>query len=691
MDRLKKAAKCFAFLAVMMLAGPAFTGDIAAQENESSSIRAALVIGNSDYASMGILKNAANDAEDLGDALDSLGFDVELLMDADLYAMEDAVVRLRDKLAESPDSIGFFFFAGHGVQSGGENYLIPADARIGAESLLKSRALPLRFVLDSLEEAENELNVIALDACRDNPFAWAGSGSRGLSVAGYIPPGCIVAYAAEPDSVADESEGRNGIFAEELVENLMTPGIDIGEVFRWTEEGVAEKTSGTQFPAIYSQYSGTASLASEELYEDEYEDEYYPNLDYLPEGFDEARESVQYAVSAAEEQASAGQWLSAWYTFGDPELPEGDPYILAEKIRLCLDGYVYTDQHLEFGFVDLEADQDLETARDESPEGTEYFDFDPLAESMAIEDAGTDIPAVLALALGDYFYDVWRNYPEDWILDESSILDSGAHWYERALSEDSEDSMRLGNYAELLMASDRAADAIAPLARMLELEPDDRYLEMRLVSALVDADRPRDALELLDGFIENADSPESAYPLYDEYLRIAYEAKLEDELSRALGEVESDYPDQWLAGMLRIKLAFREGLGEKAEALADELIQRFPGDMSLLVEILDLYLQDSERMAKGFALLDRHILQEQGETLPLASLLLIKAAYRYQIVANAPEDEHKMGEIELALEELDAAEEHFKAVAEPDDDIFGMIAEFRAELEKAISRTGDDE
>ncbi len=690
MARFKNSVPCIALLAFVMLTNPAFVGRIAAQGSESFAGRAALVIGNSNYSGYGTLKNPVNDAEDIGEALDYLGFDVEVISDADQYTMEEAVFRLRDKLADSPDSIGFFFYAGHGIQSGGENYLIPVDTRISSESLLKSRAIPLHFVLDSLGEAGNELNVIVLDACRDNPFGWARSGSRGLSVVGAIPPGSIIAYATGAGSVAQDGEDRNGVFTAELLENLRTPGIDIAEVFRRTGASVKEKTSGAQVPAIYSQYFGTVSLAAEEEYE-EYAEEDLANLDYLPEGFEEAPEYVQYAISAAEEQASMGQWLSAWFTFDDPELPEGDPYILAEKIRLCLDGFVYTDQHLVFGFVDLEADQDLETARGESPDSTEYFDFDPLAESRAMEEAGTDIPPVLARALGDYFYDVWRNFPEDWIEDEASILDSGARWYGQVLEADSEDTVRMGNYAELLIAAGRPEEALVPLERMLELEPDDMYLELRLVSALVDADRPRDALDHLDGLIAKADSPESSYSLYDEYLRIAYEADLEPELSGALAKVEKEYPDTWLPGMLRMKLALREGLDKNAEIIADELLTRFPGDLDVLVQILDLYLQDSSRMADGLVFLDRHIAQEKGETRSLATLFLIKAAYRYQIVANAPDDERKMREIELALGELDTAEAHFKAVAAPDDEIFVMIEEFRADLDKAISRTGDGE
>ena len=86
--------------------------------------------------------------------------------------MDEAVVRLKNRLSASSDSYGFFFYAGHGVQSGGENFLIPVEANIPSENALKSRAVSVQMVLDELNDARNSLNVVVLDACRDNPFGW---------------------------------------------------------------------------------------------------------------------------------------------------------------------------------------------------------------------------------------------------------------------------------------------------------------------------------------------------------------------------------------------------------------------------------------------------------------------------------------------------------------------------------------
>ncbi len=223
--------------------------------------RYALVIGNGNYAELGKLKNPVNDAHDIADALTSLGFQVERLADADLASMEDAVVRLGSRLSTSKDCIGFFFYAGHGVQSNGINYLIPADARIASESFLRTKALAAQEVLDTLQQAGNSLNVVVLDACRNNPFSWARSGTRGLTVVAAQPTGSIIAYATSAGSVAQDGTGRNGVFTTELLKNLQTPGIEIKDVFNRTGAGVQAASGGTQVPAVYNQFFGNAYLA----------------------------------------------------------------------------------------------------------------------------------------------------------------------------------------------------------------------------------------------------------------------------------------------------------------------------------------------------------------------------------------------------------------------------------------------
>jgi formylglycine-generating enzyme required for sulfatase activity len=223
----------------------------------------ALVIGNGNYASLPRLNNPVNDASDMKAVLESLGFQAELLLNGNLRQMEDGMLRLAERLKGSPDSWGFFFYSGHGVQSQGENYLIPADGNIRSENLLRERAVTLRFLLDELGSAGNALNVVVLDACRDNPFGWSRSASRGLTVTDRQPAGSIVMYAASADSAVMDGEGRNGLFTAHLVKNLKTPGLEITDAFRRTGADVRQASGGSQIPAIFIQFFDRAYLNGE--------------------------------------------------------------------------------------------------------------------------------------------------------------------------------------------------------------------------------------------------------------------------------------------------------------------------------------------------------------------------------------------------------------------------------------------
>jgi hypothetical protein len=255
----RRALKVSSLLVIGLLALPLA---LSAQTPQAvSSTRFALVMGNSQYVGVTSLKNPVNDASDMAAALRRLGFTVELLTDADLPRMEEAVVRLGSRLSADHDSIGYFFYAGHGVQSAGINYLIPSNTPIATETFLRSKALSMQAVLDTLSASGNRLNVVVLDACRNNPFGWGRGGTRGLTPVSQQPAGSIVTYATSAGSVAQDGEGRNGVFTAELLKHLETPGIDIAEVFRRTGAGVSQSTGGQQVPAVYNQYFDVAYLA----------------------------------------------------------------------------------------------------------------------------------------------------------------------------------------------------------------------------------------------------------------------------------------------------------------------------------------------------------------------------------------------------------------------------------------------
>ncbi|GBU28664.1 hypothetical protein R84B8_02224 [Treponema sp. R8-4-B8] len=224
----------------------------------------ALVIGNGGYTGSGMTKlaNPVNDANDVAAALQGLGFTVDKVLDATLDQMESAIMRLKNRLSVSNDAYGFFFYAGHGVQSGGENYLIPVGANIPSENSLRDRAVSVQWALAELNEANNALNVVVLDACRDNPFAWKRSGTRGLSVVSNQPADSIIVFATSAGSTAADGVGRNGLFTTYLLNNLKTPGLAVDEVFKRTGADVARASNRTQIPAVYNQFFDTAYFGS---------------------------------------------------------------------------------------------------------------------------------------------------------------------------------------------------------------------------------------------------------------------------------------------------------------------------------------------------------------------------------------------------------------------------------------------
>ena len=220
----------------------------------------ALVIGNGNYVNTTKLNNPVNDANDMAAVLQGLGFSVDKVLNGTQDQMVNAVMQLKRRLSASRNSYGFLFYAGHGVQSGGENYLVPVDANIPSENFLRNRTVSVQEMLDELNDAGNEFNVVVLDACRDNPFSWKRSGSRGLSVVGQQPADSILVFATAAGSTAADGNGRNGLFTSHLLDNLKQPGLEVTEVFRRTGADVARASGNQQRPAVYNQFYGTAYL-----------------------------------------------------------------------------------------------------------------------------------------------------------------------------------------------------------------------------------------------------------------------------------------------------------------------------------------------------------------------------------------------------------------------------------------------
>lgn len=210
-----------------------------------SERRTALVIGNGRYA-VGPLGNPANDARAVAAALRSASFDVTVKLDVDRDGMKRAIDDLGASLLKG--GVGLFFYAGHGAQVNGENYLVPIDARITREEDIDIEAVALNRVLSRLDAANNRMNFVILDACRDNPFAKKfRGGERGLALAS-APEGTFISYATAPGSVAADGAGSNSPFSSALARNLTTRGLRVEDVFKAVRREVKQVTQGRQTP-----------------------------------------------------------------------------------------------------------------------------------------------------------------------------------------------------------------------------------------------------------------------------------------------------------------------------------------------------------------------------------------------------------------------------------------------------------
>jgi formylglycine-generating enzyme required for sulfatase activity len=222
------------------------TGLLLAWSGAAQAQRVALVVGNAAYTDRP-LRNPVNDAALIQTTLSNLGFQVSVLRNADRKTLLGG---LRDFEAKARNAeVAVFFYAGHGAQVSGSNYLIPLNAQISAESDVPDEAIDAASVLRRIEDARAKVGLVILDACRDNPYTGSSrSGARGLARMN-VPTGTIVAYATAPGSTADDGAGRsNGVYTEQLARYLGRPGLDIKDVFDRTAQEVERLTAGKQRP-----------------------------------------------------------------------------------------------------------------------------------------------------------------------------------------------------------------------------------------------------------------------------------------------------------------------------------------------------------------------------------------------------------------------------------------------------------
>lgn len=221
----------------------------------NSQKRLALVIGNSQYTHATKLPNPTNDATDISRKLRSLGFEVIEKHDLTLKEFKAAIREFGSK-ASLYDAC-LLYYAGHAIERNGKNYLIPVEAVLETQADIEDECVRADFVIDHLEEAKSKMNIIVLDACRNNPItrSWTRSVTGGLSSMD-APSGTFIAFSTSPGRTADDGDGRNSPFTEAFLKNLDKPNLQLELFFKEVLQDVRIKTSERQIPWIQSSFYG---------------------------------------------------------------------------------------------------------------------------------------------------------------------------------------------------------------------------------------------------------------------------------------------------------------------------------------------------------------------------------------------------------------------------------------------------
>ena len=253
-----------AALSVLLLAAALPGGQVLWAQSKSLTVdgkavageerRVALVIGNAAYDTAP-LRNPVNDARAMATTLRTLGFEVTALENAALIDMKRAIDDFGDRL-RSGGGVGLFYFSGHGVQIQGRNFLLPVGVRVKGERDVEYEAVDAGRVLGKMEDAGNRMNLVILDACRDNPFARSFRSAAAGLASMDAASGTFVAYATAPGRTADDGSGGNGLYTEQLMRYMRTPGLKVEDVFKRVRIDVERTSGGKQVPWESSSLKG---------------------------------------------------------------------------------------------------------------------------------------------------------------------------------------------------------------------------------------------------------------------------------------------------------------------------------------------------------------------------------------------------------------------------------------------------
>ena len=398
-----------------------------------------------------------------------------------------------------------------------------------------------------------------------------------------------------------------------------------------------------------------------------------PSFDTL---FGDASEQDKAVIVNVEKLASEGKWKSAWIALSEADPENNNPFLLAEKIRLALDGYAQTTMHLFYGFVDLAEGESLEMLRFGAPETGDPVDFNPAQIVDSLEERGEAIPPVLSLKLGDYYHTVWQYYQGQWLLSDEEVLARGVENYDRALAYDLFSPTSLDHQSGMLIALQRYEGAEKILAKALELSPDDNVLNLRLAELYYSVGRFEAVYPLADKVIAGAADDNELNDGYIVAIRAGLAALDQEKLTKYVDGLELSFPGEYTPGLIRHLIAVQLGDSEAADAAADKVTEIFMGNPEVVRSLLSTWLSANDPDS-GFRYLERAI-AKGGADDAMASFYFYKAMLKGEVAAQAED-------LRQALLDLDTAKGYFINSYPEGHEIFSLLEEIKAEWEGALN------
>jgi len=314
--------------------------------------RLALVIGNGNY-SFSVLRNPENDARSMGNVLSSIGFEVLEYENLNRVEMTRAIDEFGNKLKDY--DLGLFFYAGHGMQADGFNYMVPVDAVIQTETDIEYYCVRADRVISRMDDAGNKLNVIILDACRDNPFerSWTRT-TRGRGLATMnAPVGTLIGFATSPGKTASDGFISNGLYTSGILKYITEPGITAVQMFQKVTSYVNEQSYGTQLPWISSSLTGDIYFVKDEAdvpEAQEKEDQFISSIAKLPD-----RSEGEVSLAMLPFRNLTGKEENDWLVTGQYEtlLNELSKLSAASPLRVISRGTVNTLKNYEMSAAEI--------------------------------------------------------------------------------------------------------------------------------------------------------------------------------------------------------------------------------------------------------------------------------------------------------------------------------------------------